>query len=104
MTIDEFEPEDVLLEISRKLSNVSIHKLPAHGGTVEKDALPTIKYLLFSSERDQIKQSIRLLRRYLTQGHSDESSVNDILALDILPRIKELIGSDLGDTIKRHSF
>lgn len=33
-------------------------------------------------------------------GHSDESSVNDILALDILPRIKELIGSDLGDTIK----
>jgi len=94
MTIDEFEPEDVLLEISRKLSNVSIHKLPAHGGTVEKDAvsvgqygvfhdvqdpiwfayihtiqLPTIKYLLFSSERDQIKQSIRLLRRYLTQGN-----------------------------------
>ncbi|KAF1807466.1 armadillo-type protein [Mucor lusitanicus] len=100
MTIDEFEPEDVLLEISRKLSNVSIHKLPASGGNVEKDALPTIKYLLFSSERDQIKQSIRLLRRYLTQGHSDESSVNDILALDILPRIKELIGSDLGDTIK----
>ena len=33
-------------------------------------------------------------------GHSDESSVNDILALDILPRIKELIRSDLGDTIK----
>lgn len=39
MTIDEFEPEDVLLEISRKLSNVSIHKLPASGGNVEKDAV-----------------------------------------------------------------
>jgi hypothetical protein len=39
MTIDEFEPEDVLLEISRKLSNVSIHKLPAYGGSVEKDAV-----------------------------------------------------------------
>ncbi|CEP17813.1 hypothetical protein [Parasitella parasitica] len=100
MTIDEYEPEDALLEISRKLSNVSIHKLPGHGGFVEKDALPTIKYLLYSPERDQIKQSIRLLRRYLTQGHSDESSVNDILALDILPRIKELIESNLGDTIK----
>lgn len=39
MTIDEFEPEDALLEISRKLSNVSIYKLPTHGGTVEKDAV-----------------------------------------------------------------
>lgn len=37
MTIDEFEPEDVLTEISRKLSNVSIHKLPTHGGYVDKD-------------------------------------------------------------------
>jgi hypothetical protein len=42
MTIDEFEPEDALLEISRKLSNVSIHKLPSHGGTVEKDAVSNI--------------------------------------------------------------
>ena len=39
MTIDEFEPEDALLEISRKLSNVSLHKLPAHGGAVVKDAV-----------------------------------------------------------------
>lgn len=47
MTIDEFEPEDVLLEISRKLSNVSIHKLPAHGGTVEKDAVSVGQYGFF---------------------------------------------------------
>lgn len=100
MTIDEFDPDDALLDISRKLSNVSIHKLPTNGGSVEKDALPTIKYLLYSNERDQIKQSIRLLRRYLTQGHSDETSVNDLLSLDILPRIKELMESDFGNSIK----
>lgn len=39
MTLDEFDPEDALLDISRKLSNVSIHKLPSHGGSVEKDAV-----------------------------------------------------------------
>ncbi|RCI03158.1 Importin alpha subunit (Karyopherin alpha subunit) (Serine-rich RNA polymerase I suppressor protein) [Rhizopus stolonifer] len=104
MTIDVFEPasaeDDILLEISRKLSNVSIHKLPTPGGTVEKDTLPTVKYLLYSADPDQIRQSIRLLRRYLTQGHSDETSVNDILGLDILPRIKELLEADLGNTIK----
>jgi hypothetical protein len=27
-----------------------------------------MKYLLFSSETEQVKQSIRLLRKYLTQG------------------------------------
>ncbi|OBZ84557.1 Importin subunit alpha-3 [Choanephora cucurbitarum] len=104
MTIDVFEPtpaeDDALLEISRKLSNVSIYKLPTQGGSVDKDSLPTIKYLLHSTEPDQIKQSIRLLRRYLTQGHSDESSVNDILLLDILPRIKELLNTNLGNSIK----
>ncbi|KAG2197821.1 hypothetical protein INT47_009702 [Mucor saturninus] len=99
MTIDTFDPEDALLDISRKLSNVSIHKLPTNG-SVEKEALPTIKYLLFSSDRDQIKQSIRLLRRYLTQGHSDENSVSDLLELGILPRIKELMEADFGNVIK----
>lgn len=39
MTIDTFDPDDVLLDISRKLSNVSIHKLPTHGGSVEKEAV-----------------------------------------------------------------
>lgn len=42
MTIDEFEPEDALLEISRKMSNVSIHKIPTHGGHVDKDAVKLI--------------------------------------------------------------
>lgn len=54
MTIDEFEPEDVLLEISRKLSNVSIHKLPAHGGTVEKDAVSVGQYGVFHDVQDPI--------------------------------------------------
>ncbi|KAI8378507.1 armadillo-type protein [Blakeslea trispora] len=104
MTIDVFEPtpaeDDILLEISRKLSNVSIYKLPTQGGSVDKDSLPTIKYLLHSTEPEKIKQSIRLLRRYLTQGHSDETSVNDILKLEILPRIKELLSANLDDSIK----
>lgn len=38
MTIDTFDPEDALLDISRKLSNVSIHKLPTNG-SVEKEAV-----------------------------------------------------------------
>jgi hypothetical protein len=46
MTIDEFEPEDALLEISRKLSNVSIHKIPTHGGPVDKDSASILKFLL----------------------------------------------------------
>lgn len=39
MTITEFDPDDALNEISRKLSNVSLQKLPSHGGTVEKGAV-----------------------------------------------------------------
>ncbi|KAI7904970.1 armadillo-type protein [Cokeromyces recurvatus] len=103
MTIDQFEPEDPLLEISRKLSNVNIYKVPAQGGSIDKDALPTIQYLIFSQEPEKIKESIRMLRRYLTQdssGKNDEHTVNDILALDILPRIKELLETHSNNSIK----
>lgn len=39
MTIDEFEPEDVLLEISRKFSNVSIFEKPSFGETIDRDSV-----------------------------------------------------------------
>ncbi|KAI9483595.1 MAG: armadillo-type protein [Benjaminiella poitrasii] len=103
MTIDQFEPEDPLLEISRKLSNVSIFKTPEHGGSIEKDALPTIHYLIFSKETEKIRESIRMLRRYLTQeipNKNDENTVNDILGLNILPRLKELLEFDASNSIK----
>jgi hypothetical protein len=38
MTLDEYDPDDALLELNRKLSNVSIHKIPSHGGHIEKEA------------------------------------------------------------------
>ncbi|KAI8875457.1 ARM repeat-containing protein [Backusella circina FSU 941] len=100
MTLDEYDPDDVLLELNRKLSNVSIHKIPTQGGHIDKEALSTIKYLLFSTEYEQIRKSTRLLRRYLTQGHSDEQSINDLLELDILARIKELLQTADSNSIK----
>lgn len=52
MTIDEFEPEHALLEISRKLSNVTIHNVPSYGETVERDTVRVkteFNYILCSS-------------------------------------------------------
>ncbi|KAI8388381.1 armadillo-type protein [Radiomyces spectabilis] len=90
MTIDEFEPDDLLSEISRKLANVSLH-LPMEGENVEKDNLPQIKYHLNSQDNDMRLQSVRALRKYLTQGCSCPENVNDLLALDILSTLKELL-------------
>ncbi|PHZ08960.1 ARM repeat-containing protein [Rhizopus microsporus ATCC 52813] len=47
-----------------------------------------------------MKQSVRGIRRYLVQANSDESHVEDILALGVLPRIKELMQSDNGNSLK----
>ncbi|KAG1055104.1 hypothetical protein G6F46_000560 [Rhizopus delemar] len=100
MTLDEFQPEDDFLsEISHKLSNVSIHVLPATGELIEQSDLSTIKYLLYSSEHYKIKQSIEALRRYLSQD-TRSNRVNDILSLDILPRIKELLALNPDHSIK----
>jgi hypothetical protein len=37
-------------------------------------------------------------------GHSDEAFIDDILSLDILPRIKQLMESDADGAIKVLSF
>lgn len=39
MTIDEFDAESALADISRKMSNVSIHKSNSKDDRVEKDAV-----------------------------------------------------------------
>jgi hypothetical protein len=43
MTLDEYDPEDALLEISRKLSSVSIYKIPEYEEQVEKQAVSNIQ-------------------------------------------------------------
>ncbi|KAI8971091.1 armadillo-type protein [Pilobolus umbonatus] len=100
MTIDEYEPENDLMEISRKLSSVTIYKVPGEGEHIAKDSLPTIKYLLLSAENEKIKQSARLLRKYLAITSKDESCVNDIIELDILNRLKEIIATNPDEDIK----
>ncbi|CDH49898.1 importin subunit alpha-1-like [Lichtheimia corymbifera JMRC:FSU:9682] len=99
MTIDEFEPEDVLTEINRKLANVSITNLNySSGDVVDKSILPNVKqYLEASQPREkECFTAVQMIRKYLTQGTGTASlmSTNDILQLDILPRLRELLVED----------
>ncbi|KAI8975066.1 armadillo-type protein [Mycotypha africana] len=101
MTIDVFEPDAELLEISRKMSNVSIHRKPTSDGdsSIKLESLSTMKYILTTTcDNDKIYKSARNIRKYLTQGHSDEKSVNDILELNILSTIKELLQKSFSNT------
>lgn len=56
MTLDEFQLEDdSLLEISRKLSNVTIGKMPTPGEELDKsavrgDSLTTTEFVFFMPE------------------------------------------------------
>jgi hypothetical protein len=43
MTLDEYDPEDALLEISRKLSSVSIYKIPEYEEQVEKQTVSNMQ-------------------------------------------------------------
>ncbi|CAO3664631.1 unnamed protein product [Rhizopus stolonifer] len=76
-----------------------MYKVPSPGEMVEKNDLPTVKYLLYSSDYCKIKQSIELLRKYLVQDNN-QNSAKDLLSLDILPRIKELLASNCENVIK----
>ncbi|OAD78672.1 hypothetical protein PHYBLDRAFT_179641 [Phycomyces blakesleeanus NRRL 1555(-)] len=102
MTIDEYEPDDILYEISRKLANVNIHNmsLDADAETIEKSTLPTIRYYLYSHDKAMCLQSVEMLRRYLTQVGGSSESAQDILALDILPRINEILTWDEASSIQ----
>ncbi|KAI7863273.1 armadillo-type protein [Spinellus fusiger] len=100
MTIDEYEPDDVLFEISRKLANVSINNmsLDTDAAVVERDSLTTIRYYLYSNDKDLSLQSIQMLRRYLTQSNSNPENADHILKLDVLARINEMLTwSDASD-------
>ncbi|KAG2226823.1 hypothetical protein INT45_005788 [Circinella minor] len=94
-TEDEFDPEDILFEINRKLANVSITHLTfdSEHDTVDKSNLPEIKYYLCSSQPNEREcfQSVQMLRKYLTQAHSSNTCVDDILSLGVLPRLRELL-------------
>ncbi|GAA5803411.1 armadillo-type protein [Helicostylum pulchrum] len=100
MTIDEFDAESALADISRKMSNVSIHKSSSKDDHVDKSSLAHVRNLLYSSDKKKVKESVRKLRRYLTQGHSGENDVDDILNLNVLPLIKDLLQYDPSSSTK----
>ncbi|KAI8334006.1 armadillo-type protein [Chlamydoabsidia padenii] len=89
MTIDEFDPDDMLLELNRKLANVSIQSANV-GEVVDKDALNTLRYYLNSENVQTCYVGAHNLRKYLTQA-TEPGHVDDLLALNVLPRIKQLL-------------
>ncbi|KAI9488800.1 armadillo-type protein [Zychaea mexicana] len=97
-TEDEFDPDDILYEINRKLANVSLTQLNFNSehDIVQKDTLPEIKYYLCNSRPNEREcfQSVQMLRKYLTQASSSNACVDDILNLDVLPRLRELLVLD----------
>ncbi|KAI9027515.1 armadillo-type protein [Phycomyces nitens] len=97
MTIDEYEPDDILCEISRKLANVNIHNLSLDANA---ETLPTIRYYLYSHDKAICLQSVEMLRRYLTQSSSSSESAQDILKLDVLPRINEMLAWEEASSIQ----
>ncbi|KAI9314337.1 armadillo-type protein [Dichotomocladium elegans] len=99
MAIDEFEPDDMLTEINRKLANVALTNLAfGPGDLVDKSTLPTVKHYLNTSKSREREcfQSVQMIRKYLTQGSATASQgvTDEILALNILPRLRELLGED----------
>ncbi|CAO3646463.1 unnamed protein product [Cunninghamella echinulata] len=89
MTLDEFEPDNLLAEINRKLSNVSIFSTNP-GEELDRSAFPTLKYHLYSEDPKKCFYGVQSLRRYLTQG-TETNNVNDLLELNILPQLKKLL-------------
>ncbi|CAO3628611.1 unnamed protein product [Cunninghamella blakesleeana] len=89
MTLDEFEPDNLLAEINRKLSNVSIYNNDPSDG-LDKTSFPTLKYHLYSEDPKKCFYGVQSLRRYLTQG-SEANNVDDLLELNILPQLKKLL-------------
>ncbi|KAI8098666.1 armadillo-type protein [Halteromyces radiatus] len=89
MTIDEFDPDDLLVEINRKLANVSIQSANLTD-TVHKNALSSLRYYLHSDNIETCFVGAHNLRKYLTQA-TEPGHVDDLLELDILPRIKQLL-------------
>ncbi|ORX56437.1 ARM repeat-containing protein [Hesseltinella vesiculosa] len=87
MTIDEFDPDTFLLELNRKMANVSIN--PAASDVIVKDTLDHWRRHLYDDDPDICFVGVQHLRRYLTQGTSDSSHVDDLLELNILPRLKD---------------
>ncbi|CAO3587032.1 unnamed protein product [Absidia cylindrospora] len=87
MTIDEYDPDDLLSEISRKLSNVSIQTT---GETVDKNSLTSLRYYINSDNIQNCYIGAHNLRKYLTQA-TEPGHVDDLLSLDVLPRIKQLL-------------
>ncbi|KAG0178992.1 hypothetical protein DFQ29_002734 [Apophysomyces sp. BC1021] len=93
MTIDEYEPDNLILEINRKLANVTLQSsFDDESEYLSRSNLPTIKHALYSENPDSCLRGVRMLRKYLTQSSEhNQAHADDILSLEVLPRLRELL-------------
>ncbi|KAI8060928.1 armadillo-type protein [Gongronella butleri] len=87
MTLDEFDPDNFLVELNRKMANVTIN--PSPSDIITKASLMQWRRYLYQDDPEVCFAGVQQLRRYLTQATgSSTEHVDDLLALDILPRLR----------------